>query len=277
MMLDPYSTFENFLHDYPLVGVGNLQQKRPQLQKLSNIQYDYIYLCDFIDEFLRDSREYDPLQILSFTGVTFIHEINGIMLDFLHGAYTSSARTLRWILETSLGASIATIDGKILDPNSVNGPMTVKEFLNWLEKYDRNQRDFRVDRKTILTKLKVKKKKITELENTYKQLCKYTHLSNFMFSRPLSDPNFHTQYNVNPKLFDSVFSLLLKTIDVSLYSFLYSIEKVIGKTIDIKKFMKYYKIENFGFPLSYSERKQAGFLLPREIPLTWKKLGELSK
>lgn len=267
--IPPTSDLEQFFRDYPLSGIGNYEQNRHSLANLFNAQYMYIFFCDFFTEHIESHHEiYKRTQIMNYTGQLFIHEFEGLIINFLYGAYPSAARTMRWILEATLASTIATIDSSILDRRYGNA-MSVEQFQDWLVNHDSNPYNYKIKRKEICTKLGLGRK-INHVEHVYDQLSRFSHLSIRTFSRPYADPNFHTRLSVNQPFFNNVFSLTVKTIDLSLFCFIYVISKTTNMSRhDLKYLMKDVRKFNFAYGRKYDDRKSSGYLLPRNIPLTW--------
>jgi hypothetical protein len=181
------------------------------------------------------------------------------------------------MLETVLAGSIATIDGSILEGKS-HRPMSLKKFQNWLRKHDNDQRKYPFNRPEIYKHFGLSTQKIKSAQNTYKKLSKYSHTSKITFLRPISDPYFHSRLTVNQPLFDIVFSLTMKSIDASLYCYINALVQITNMhTMELKTFMKDCMKYEFGYGRSLSSRKAGGFVLPRNVPLTWSLIKKLSK
>ena len=147
--------------------------------------------------------------------------------------------------------------------------MSVEQFQDWLTKHDNDPYNYKIKRKEICTKLGLGRK-INHIEHVYDQLSRFSHLSTRTFSRPYADPNFHTRLSVNQPLFNSVFSLTVKTIDLSLFCFIYIISKTTDMSLpELKHIIRDIKKYNFAHEQKYMDRKNDGYLLPRNIPLTW--------
>lgn len=274
--LNPKNDFTDAIDWCIQIGNANLQQKETQLAKLCNFQWDYLLLSDLITEYLQeDGKKFLPLVLLRYVAQLLIHEWNGVMMDFMYGNYSAAARTVRWALETGLGASIAILDGAILDSSlKSNQPMSFNDFKKWIERYDRNE--VKLPRSKILKKLNISDLRIVGIEKTYKDLCKYVHLSNTFF-RPIEDPAFHTRFSVNPILFDKIFKLTLATMDITMYSWFFALTQYAGVDDPLKKFMRGFRRDYMGFSLSLSNQRDSGFLLTKDMPITYRLISRLSK
>jgi hypothetical protein len=103
-------------------------------------------------------------------------------------------------------------------------------------------------------------------------------MSTITFSRSHNDPYFHTTLNVNQPLFETVFLLTMKSIDLSLYCYISALIQTINMhATESKKFMSDYMKYDYGHGRNLSSRKLGGFVLPRSIPLTWGLIKKLSK
>jgi len=267
--IPPISYVERFLKNYPVTRLVTFKQNGTNLANLFNAQYMYIFFCDLFDAHIETDYEvYKKLQIMSFTGQSFIHEFEGLIVNFIYGAYSSAARTTRWILESTLASTIATIDSSIMNTNYTNS-MSLQQFQNWLEKHDSEPNNYVINKKLICEKLGLSNK-FDHVKNIYAQLSKFSHLSTKTFSRPYADPNFHTRLSINQPLFNNVFSLTIQTIDLSLFCFI----QVLSKTTnmpkhDLKSLMEDVRRSSFAHDQKYHDKKNDGYLLPRNIPLTW--------
>ena len=85
-----------------------------------------------------------------------------------------------------------------------------------------------IPRKKILPLLNISKTRSKQIDCLYSSLSKQSHLSETTFTRSHSDPNFHSQFSVNPQLFNKILELIIQVIDVSMYSNFYSLISVSG-------------------------------------------------
>lgn len=148
-------------------------------------------------------------------------EWQNFMADLLIGAYWGASRTLRWILESTLKAYVATVDRSILDndPTHKGTEMTSDQFNKYLVYADQNPYNV-IGIKGILKNL-VKIHKITDTENsqiydTYCALCKHVHFSTTSYQR-IEDRNYDTVINLSNKDFSKAYNLMIRTIDPVLY------------------------------------------------------------
>jgi len=260
------------------VAIGNYEQRPELLGKLWSFQHSYLLVADIIHELFLEYQEqnpkFEPLWILYYNIQSTIYECNILQINFLFGGYAGAARTARWILETSIGTAGAILDASILKSDHKSKSMTIREFISCLEKYDRQGK--MIPRKNILPLLNISKLRRKQIDCLYSKLSKQSHLSETTFTRPHSDPNFHSQLSMNPQLFKKTLELTLQVIDVSMYSNFYSLISVSGIDEDLKSNL-HGLINSYFQPKRNRTRQKSGLLLPKDIPMTWRLLSQYLK
>jgi hypothetical protein len=186
-------------------------------------------------------------------------EFNAVVLNILGGAYDSAARTLRWMLETSLKAFVAIADKSILTGSKTDEgkAMTFDEFMDFLEwndletrKHKNSQLNSRSDDARLMKQAKrwkvirgidrlpdkVNSPWLCGLENAgcryadiiycaYEQLSSYVHTNLRDFRLSSLEPAPFVTYE--PKEFKKVYKLAILTCDIVAYLF------ILGIWIDI--------------------------------------------
>jgi hypothetical protein len=144
--------------------------------------------------------------------------------------YSSSARTLRWILESGLSTYAACKNGYLLTNNQSDRDrrLSYTKYIRWLKKIDNRQLKFTgPNRINILRSLGFNPNEVKEAEKLYSNLCKHIHLSQISFNMDYVEipdltvvlEEFSTIYRLNCKSMDIVMFSLLKS-----YEFLDNIE-----------------------------------------------------
>jgi len=187
-------------------------------------------------------------------------EFNGVVLMVVGGAYDSAARTLRWMLETTLKAFVAIDDKSILtrSPADKGQAMTFDEFINFLEYTDletkrrknkqllnwlddaelvKRARRWKVIRGIDRLPNVINRRWLGGLENAgrkgtdliyyaYEQLSGYIHtnLRDFRFSTPDTYPF----VSYDSEEFDKVYRLAILTSDIVIYLLILGIWMDIG-------------------------------------------------
>jgi hypothetical protein len=78
------------------------------------------------------------MRVVAYTGDLLRHEWNAVELNLASGQHYAAARTLRWMLDTTLPSTAGSVDGASLTNSGYAGPITLTAFLGWLRKYDQN-------------------------------------------------------------------------------------------------------------------------------------------
>jgi hypothetical protein len=189
-------------------------------------------------------------------------EFNAVVLNILGGAYDSAARTLRWMLETSVKAFVAISDKSILtgSKGDEGKSMTFDEFTDFLEwndletsKHEKSCLSNKSDDSSLLKRAKrwkvirgidrlpdkVNLPWLCGLQNAgckyadviycaYRQLSSYVHTNLRDFR--LSSLESHPFVTYERKEFEKIYKLAVVTCDIVAYLF------ILGIWIDISYF-----------------------------------------
>ncbi len=257
---------DHFIHVFNYTSRAKTNQKRLALLQEISILYEWLETkiphlykskCGkYIDDCLIEEGSSLPGKLTRIIS----REFNGVVLMITGGAYDSAARTLRWMLETTIKAFVAVDDKSILtgDATHKGASMTFEEFIEFLEFTDSVSKDFSKNSK-LTTWVKNKrvgkeKKRPTKLrgignlpnaiENrwldgleygdhkkaeliyfTYSQLSSYTH-TNLRDFRIESEIIPFVYYE--PKEFKKVFQLAVQTSDIVIYLLIMAIYTDVG-------------------------------------------------
>ncbi len=266
----------NFIREQIQEALLNARTK--QFIKLNCFPQHLFPFSDLASEYLDiDKRKYKHVAILYCDIDLLYHEWSAIMLNLLSGAHSAAARTLRWILETTLGATVAVVDGSILDNSKPHAPLSVAGFQNWLRKYDSNNRQFRLHRDKILLTLGASQAELSDEQRLYSDLCKYSHLSETSFIKRVKSGWFDVGLNTNYPLFDRVYVLALRTADYILFSIIQAFAKITQMDDQYVGFIDSYGFHNFGLNVAPDFRKEWITLRPTDLPVTWKVVKQIAK
>lgn len=160
--------------------------------------------------------EYHPPKTLTITSleISFLipEWLSFMLCDYL-GAYSSAARTLRWIYESALASAVATLDGSLLLGGTPKS-LTKSQFRKWLWKYDHQKMtNVSFPRKNALRVIGLPSMDQTRYIELYSTLCKFSHVSekHFVHPEPIPDLVF------NLKQFDAVSRYAYKTMDLAFF------------------------------------------------------------
>lgn len=255
-----------------------LSERTMQFAKLYDFPKHLFPFSDLADHFLSISkRKYSHVLILYYTNDLLLHEWNTITLNLISGAHGAAARTLRWILETTLGATAAAIDGSILDNSKPHKPLSLTGFADWLRKHDNDSRQYSISRRKILQALMASPTEISGEEQLYSDLCKYSHPSETSFLKRVQSGWFDVGLNTNYPLFDKVYKLALRTVDYVLFAILKAFGKVTQMRPEYIGFVDSYGYHNFGLNMPARMRKHWVTLRPEDLPVTWKTIIDVAR
>jgi hypothetical protein len=162
----------------------------------------------------------NPPRILSITSLELsflVQEWLSFMLCNYVGAYSSASRTLRWIYESTLAATMALTNPSLLLCKPTSHPLTYEAFRSWLWKYDNRAVHF--PRKESLKAIGLNLKEQLRYNGLYSMLCKYSHISAKHFSIPEPIPDL--VFNLED--FDVVSRYAYRTMDLAFFCIVKSI------------------------------------------------------
>lgn len=242
-----------------------LERKCEQSTDLHNLLYHILLLCDLGEDLVRQNR--DKGEIVLVQNKLIIRDWLDFMFCLFHGGYSGAARTLRWLLESTIYSSVATIDGEKLTGNPKNkGLMGIEEFRDWLRLYD--ERKAHLERKKILEALGFASVEVNEINRLYYKLCKRVHLSRKTFAEEFTRI---PDLTFEEKEFDEIYNLAIETMDVVICSLIKGYSSAFGED------------EVCGFLSAYRDWFVSGapeqplFVEERNFPLTIRLIDNIIK
>jgi hypothetical protein len=195
----------NYLHER-ISGIMKLtyEEKRSQCERVLNFLLPLFVMADIGQDIQLAGQAEIPFYICSLTVRTYLE----FSINLFQGAYYSAARSLRWLYEISLAGATACINPSLLDEQFKREKMNLSIFKQWLMQYDNKQK--RLNRRKIFKSFEISEERQNELEELYRDLCKYVHISERSFNEEMTWPN--VQYI--PEKFEEIFAIGMKTIDL---------------------------------------------------------------
>jgi hypothetical protein len=199
----------------------------------ANEQYNFLNHLFLFKDLLSDPDDPPPTDKISVLRVPYVElsllvpEWLGFMLCNFVGVYPAAARTLRWIYESSLASAAAVLNSSVFpEVRGKSSSLTETQFRRWLRLNDLGQAKFQ--RKLALRALGLGLHQQTSLDELYRELCKYAHISGEQFAEwSTPDIVFSRTY------FDRISRLASRTMDLTLYCLVRSI----SSQWDIKRFL----------------------------------------
>ncbi len=242
-----------------------LERKSEQSTDLHNLLHHVLLLCDLGEDLVRQNR--DKGETVLVQNKLIVRDWLDFMFCLFHGGYSGAARTLRWLLESTICSSVATIDGEKLTGNPKNkGIMSMKEFRNWLRLYD--ERKAHLNIKRVLKALGFASVEVNKINRLYGKLCKRVHLSRKTFAEEFTQI---PDLTFEEKEFDEIYNLAIETMDVVICSLIKGYSSAFGED-EVRRFLDAYR--NWfvsGAP------EQPSSVRERNFPLTTKLIDNIIK
>lgn len=227
---------------------------------------------DLADSYVSIASVRDRIKILSYFQDLVVREWTEFMMALLYGAYPNSARTLRWILETVISVGGAVLDGSLLNSRVASRPSTFAEYEQWLADYD--ARRVSLDRNLVLSRMLYSRPQVTAMQQTYSDLCKYSHPSSHSFIEIRSSSRFDALFVFDRKEFNKVedlaYQVIYATYSILLKLYLKTVETLSAG--EVQEFIQWCDAQRYyGFHVNAPINLRRTFFLTLEfnrLPMT---------
>lgn len=248
------TSIEHQFDYYNILRRGIIERHPRDVREQQSLLSHLFYFADLLEE-SPDAPK--ALEILVCEVSLLIPEWLSFTLCNFTAAYFAAARTLRWIYESVIASSAATIDQSLLYENRKPGkPLGLKQFVKWLRDYDMDRVKLsRRKRRTILKRMGLSDKEVESADKVFSNLCKFVHVSGRYFRYHRIPDLVYNRSN-----FNGVTRLAVQTMDLTLYCLIHTI----SNHWDVSGFLSAYK--DVFKPRSLNAIRKSNF------PLTWQAL-----